>query len=70
MSEIAMNAARMIDMLPDSDQHLAYELIQKLVLAWDPDFTKLTPDETKELKEAEDSGFVDADEIDWSKIGQ
>ena len=47
MSETAMNAARMIDMLPDSDQHLAYELIKKLVLAWDPDFTKLTTEEAK-----------------------
>ena len=70
MSEIAMNAARMIDMLPDSDQHLAYELIQKLVLAWDPDFTKLTPEEAKDLKEAEKSGFVDADQIDWASIGK
>ena len=42
MSEIAMNAAHMIDMLPDPDKNLAYELIKKLVLAWDPDFTKLT----------------------------
>ena len=39
MSEIAMNAAHMIDMLPDPDKNLAYELIKKLVLAWDPDFT-------------------------------
>lgn len=70
MSDIAMNAAHMIDMLPDTDQHLAYELIKKLVLAWDPDFTKLTPDEAKKLQDAEESGFVDAEEIDWSKIGQ
>ena len=62
MSEIAMNAAHMIDML-------AYELIKKLVLAWDPDFTKLTTEEAKQLEEAKDSGFVDAEEIDWSKIG-
>ena len=70
MSEIAMNAAHMIDMLPDPDKNLAYELIKKLVLAWDPDFTKLTAEEAKQLEEAETSGFVDAKEIDWSKIGQ
>ena len=69
MSETAMNAARMIDMLPDSDQHLAYELIKKLVLAWDPDFTKLTPEEAKLLNEAENDEFVDAEDIDWSQIG-
>ena len=27
MSEIAMNAAHMIDMLPDPDKNLAYELL-------------------------------------------
>ena len=69
MSETAMNAARMIDMLPDSDQHLAYELIKKLVLAWDPDCTKLTPEEAKLLNEAENDEFVDAEDIDWSQIG-
>lgn len=69
MSEIAMNAAHMIDMLPDPDKNLAYELIKKLVLAWDPDFTKLTAEEAKQLEEAKDSGFMDAEEIDWSKIG-
>lgn len=55
MSEIAMNAAHMIDMLPDPDKNLAYELIKKLVLAWDPDFTKLTTEEAKQLEEAKDS---------------
>ena len=48
---------------------LENELIKKLVLAWDPDFTKLTTEEAKQLEEAKDSGFVDAEEIDWSKIG-
>ena len=69
MSEIAMNAAHMIDMLPDPDKNLAYELIKKLVQAWDPDFTKLTAEEAKQLEDAEASGFVDAKDIDWSKIG-
>ena len=50
MSEIAMNAAHMIDMLPDPDKNLAYELIKKLVLAWDPDFTKLTTEEDQKVK--------------------
>ena len=41
----------MIEMLPDNDKDLAYELIKKLVLAWDPDYTKLTPSERKRLEE-------------------
>ena len=44
--------------------------IRKLVLAWDPDFTKLTQEEARQLEEAEASGFVRDDEIDWSQIGQ
>ena len=68
MSEKAMEAARMMDMLPESDQNFAFEFIKKLVLAWDPDFTKATPQETKEMAEAEASGFVDESEIDWNDL--
>mgnify|MGYP000025172172 FL=1 len=57
MSEIAMNAAHMIDMLPDPDKNLAYELIKKLVLAWDPDFTKLTTEEAKQIDTVADMVF-------------
>ena len=69
MSEIAMEAARLMDMLPDDDKTFAYEFIKKLVLAWDPDFTKVTPEEAKRIEAAENSGYVDADEIDWESIG-
>ncbi len=60
--------AEMIDMLPESDKDLAYELIKKLVLAWDPDFTKVTPKERKEIEEAEQSGYISANEIDWDNL--
>lgn len=69
MSNMAVEAARLLDILPEDDKRFAYEFIKKLVLAWDPDFTKLTPDEAKLLEDAENSGFVDSDDIDWSKIG-
>ena len=52
MSEMAMNAAKMLDMLPEHEQAFAYELIKRLVLAWDPDYTKLTPAEETELQQA------------------
>ena len=68
MSEIVANAARMMEMLPDSEKSFAYEFIKKLVLAWDPDFTKVTPDEAKQLEEAEQSGFVDDANIDWNNL--
>lgn len=70
MSELAIETARLMDMLPASEQSFAFELVKKLVIAWDPDFTKLTPEEARSVDEAEQSGFVDDKDIDWSKIGQ
>ena len=69
MSSIALEAARLLDALPEADKAFAYEFIKKLVLAWDPDFTKVTPEEAKRMEEAEKSGFVDADQIDWETLG-
>ena len=69
MSSIAIDTARMIDILPAEDQVFAFEFVKKLVLAWDPDFTKVTPEEAKRIAEAEESGFVSEDEIDWDNIG-
>lgn len=69
MSGIVMEAARLMDALPESDKKFAYEFIKKLVLAWDPDFTKVTPEEARRIEAAENSGFVDDSEIDWDNIG-
>lgn len=69
MSEIAMDAARMIDMLPDEEKSFAYELIKKLVRAWDPDFTKVTPEEAAKIDAAEKSGFIADGDIDWDNLG-
>ena len=69
MSTTAQAIASMVDILPESDQRLAYEVIKKLVLAWDPDFTKVTPEESKYLEEAEhnfeNGDIVSHDEINW-----
>ena len=69
MSDIAIDVARMMDMLPDEDKNFAYEFIKKLVKAWDPDFTKATPEEAKRIKDAEESGFVADCDINWDDIG-
>jgi hypothetical protein len=69
MSGIVMEAARLMDVLPEADKIFAYEFIKKLVLAWDPDFTKATEEEAAQIEAAKNSGFVDADEIDWESIG-
>jgi len=69
MSDIAIEAARLMDVLPEADKAFAYEFIKKLVLAWDPDFTKVTPEEARRIEEAEKSGYLDSDEIDWDNMG-
>ena len=70
MSDIALDAARMLDMLPESEQSFAIEFIKKLVRAWDPDFTKATPEEARLIAQAEESGFVDEDKIDWNDLSK
>jgi hypothetical protein len=68
MSNVAMDAARLMDMLPEEDKNFAYEFIKKLVKAWDPDFTKVTVEEAKRIDEAEKSGFINESEIDWDNL--
>ena len=70
MSELAQKTASMLDMLPASEQELAYEMLKRFVRAWDPEFAKLTPAEAEVLREAEAEiargETVSDDEIDWN----
>ena len=59
MSETVMHAAEMMNLLPEADQEFAYQFIKKLLIAWDPDFTKLTSQEEESLLAAEKSGFIE-----------
>ena len=34
MSDLVIEAAKLMDMLPEEDKNFAYEFIKKLVLAW------------------------------------
>lgn len=47
MSEAVKEALNLMEVLPESDQNFVLEFIKKLVLAWDPDYTKVTPTEKK-----------------------
>lgn len=47
-----------------------FENTKRFVLAWDPDFTKVTPEERRQIDEAEASGFISDDEIDWDNLGK
>ena len=59
----------LMEILPEDDQNFALEFIRKLVLAWDPDYTRLTQRERLELDEAEleikNGETVSHDEINW-----
>jgi hypothetical protein len=69
MSTATKEAIDLMEILPESEQNFALEFIKKLVLAWDPDFTKLTAAERKELEEAEKSiaenGTIPHEAINW-----
>lgn len=68
MSSEAKEIAKMVDMLPEGEQRLAREFIKRLLLAWDPDFSKVTEEEAEQIKAAEESGFVPEEEIDWDHL--
>lgn len=70
MSTKAQQIAEMLDMLPEQEKNLAFEMVKRIIIAWDPDYTKLTPLEAAGLKEAESSGYIDADEIDWDNLAK
>ncbi|MEY8312136.1 hypothetical protein AALA61_09050 [Oscillospiraceae bacterium 42-9] len=53
MAPMTQQIAELANMLPEEEQLFAYEFMQRLVRAWDPDFTKLTPEEKQRLDEAE-----------------
>ncbi len=69
MTQVVQESVKMLEMLPESEQEFANQFIKRLVLAWDPDFTKLTLEERKRLEAAEqrmDSGeYVKDSDINW-----
>lgn len=66
MSGAVKEATTLLEILPEHEQDFALELIKKLVIAWDPDFTKLTPAEKKSLEEAlADPETIPHDAINW-----
>ena len=66
MSTATKQAIDLMELLPESEQNFALEFIKKLVIAWDPDFTKVTPTERAELeREIENGETVSHDAINW-----
>jgi len=69
MSSTAERVAQMVDMLPDDEQVFAYEFVRRLVLAWDPDYTKVTPTEAAALRKADEEykrgDILNHSDINW-----
>ena len=69
MSTATKEAINLMEILPESDQKFALEFIKKLVLAWDPNYTKVTPAERNALEAAEkdiaENGTIPHDAINW-----
>ena len=69
MSTAVAETIKIMNVLPEEDQEMMYSMAKKLLRAWDPDFTKLTSSEAKELKqiidEMENGDYVSEDKIDW-----
>ena len=69
MSTSTRESINLMEILPESDQNFALEFIKKLVLAWDPDYTKVTDKERAELDEAvqdfKNGETVSHEDINW-----
>lgn len=50
------------------NQNPAHKSAAEQIKAWDPDFTKVTPDEVQRIKAAEESGFIADIDIDWDYL--
>ena len=49
MSNNAKQLVNLFEILPENDQAMLLELTKKMLLAYDPDYTKLLPDEKEKL---------------------
>lgn len=69
LTSIAQEIAILVDMLPEQEQALAFEMIKRMVLAWDPDFTKVTDMERAQIEQAaaemEAGEYVTDEAISW-----
>ena len=67
MTATTQEICEMVELLPESEQELAREFIRRMVLAWDPDFVKVTADEARDIEEGirqiESGDFIDLDSI-------
>ena len=67
MTETIKKTVTMLEMLPEPEQNFALEMVKRLVLAWDPDYTHLTPTERIRLEQAENGEYINGKDINWDE---
>lgn len=70
MSNNTKQLISIYELLPSADQNIILELSKKLLLAYDPDYTKVLPHEEKEIDEAlqdynQGVNICDSSAIEW-----
>lgn len=65
MTKTIEQTVSMLEILPAQEQIFALEFVKRLVLALDPDYTKLTPSERKKLEDAENGEYINTKDINW-----
>ncbi|MCC8026103.1 MAG: hypothetical protein LIP16_12510 [Clostridium sp.] len=69
MSEAVREAIKLLEVLPEKEQDFAVEFLKRMVIVWEPDYTKVTPAERKALGEAEkdivEHGTIPHEAINW-----
>ena len=69
MTQIVKESLKMLEILPEREQEFASQFIKRLVIAWDPEFAKLSCEERKRLEDAEkrmDNGeYIKDSDIEW-----
>ena len=70
MSNNTKQLISIYELLPSADQDMILELSKKLLLAYDPDYTKVLPHEAKVIDEAlkdysEGVNICDGSTIEW-----
>ena len=71
MSDKTREMFQLVDMLPETEKDLINEMIKRVVLAWDPDFTKVTAQERADMESAEtdlENGEYVSHEDVWKDI--
>ena len=64
-----LQVAELLDILPDEDVSMVKTLIKKLIIAWDPNFTKVTAKERELLEKTDiemENGEYISEEDFWA----